>query len=155
MKNDLLTVAEFAKRVGKSKQSVYSRLDKGLKQFVQEVDGQKMLSAEALSVYQSINVEQGFKQDSINVDQPPKEEKTALDLLSKTIETLQKQLEEKDRQIERLTAALQTEQQHATQAQVLHAATISNAVESPTEPHSTTQEKEPARSWFSRLFGKS
>lgn len=143
MKNDLLTVAEFAKRVGKSKQSVYSRLDKGLKQFVQEVDGQKMLSAEALSVYQSINVEQGFKQDSINVDQPPKEEKTALDLLSKTIETLQKQLEEKDKQIERLTEALVIEQQHASQAQALHAGTIHQALE---------EKKEPKQNFLQRLF---
>lgn len=132
MKNDLLTVAEFAKRVGKSKQSVYSRLDKGLKQFVQEVDGQKMLKKEALQLYDKQEVEQS---NSSNL--------STLDLLSKTIESLQRQLEEKDKQIERLTEALVIEQQHASQAQALHAGTIHQALE---------EKKEPKQNFLQRLF---
>ena len=92
MNKELYTVAEFAKIAGVSKQAVYSRLDKGLKQFVQKVDGQKMLKKEALQLYDKQEVEQS---NSSNL--------STLDLLSKTIESLQRQLEEKDKQIERLT----------------------------------------------------
>ena len=132
MNKELYTVAEFAKIAGVSKQAVYSRLDKGLKQFVQKVDGQKMLKKEALQLYDKQEVEQS---NSSNL--------STLDLLSKTIESLQRQLEEKDKQIERLTEALVIEQQHASQAQALHAGTIHQALE---------EKKEPKQNFLQRLF---
>lgn len=132
MNKELYTVAEFAKIAGVSKQAVYSRLDKGLKQFVQKVDGQKMLKKEALQLYDKKKVEQS---NSSNL--------STLDLLSKTIESLQRQLEEKDKQIERLTEALVIEQQHASQAQALHAGTIHQALE---------EKKEPKQNFLQRLF---
>ena len=132
MNKELYTVAEFAKIAGVSKQAVYSRLDKGLKQFVQKVDGQKMLKKEALQLYDKQEVEQI---NSSNL--------STLDLLSKTIESLQRQLEEKDKQIERLTEALVIEQQHASQAQALHAGTIHQALE---------EKKEPKQNFLQRLF---
>ena len=132
MNKELYTVAEFAKIAGVSKQAVYSRLDKGLKQFVQKVDGQKMLKKEALQFYDKQEVEQS---NSSNL--------STLDLLSKTIESLQRQLEEKDKQIERLTEALIIEQQHASQAQALHAGTIHQALE---------EKKEPKQNFLQRLF---
>ena len=132
MNKELYTVAEFAKIAGVSKQAVYSRLDKGLKQFVQKVDGQKMLKKEALQLYDKQEVEQRNSSNS-----------STLDLLSKTIESLQRQLEEKDKQIERLTEALVIEQQHASQAQALHAGTIHQALE---------EKKEPKQNFLQRLF---
>lgn len=132
MNKELYTVAEFAKIAGVSKQAVYSRLDKGLKQFIQKVDGQKMLKKEALQLYDKQEVEQS---NSSNL--------STLDLLSKTIESLQRQLEEKDKQIERLTEALIIEQQHASQAQALHAGTIHQALE---------EKKEPKQNFLQRLF---
>ena len=132
MNKELYTVAEFAKIAGVSKQAVYSRLDKGLKQFVQKVDGQKMLKKEALQLYDKQEVEQS---NSSNL--------STLDLLSKKIESLQRQLEEKDKQIERLTEALIIEQQHASQAQALHAGTIHQALE---------EKKEPKQNFLQRLF---
>ena len=132
MNKELYTVSEFAKIAGVSKQAVYSRLDKGLKQFVQKVDGQKMLKKEALQLYDKQEVEQS---NSSNL--------STLDLLSKTIESLQRQLEEKDKQIERLTEALVIEQQHASQAQALHAGTIHQALE---------EKKEPKQNFLQRLF---
>lgn len=132
MNKELYTVAEFAKIAGVSKQAVYSRLDKGLKQFVQKVDGQKMLKKEALQLYDKQEVEQRNSSNS-----------STLDLLSKTIESLQRQLEEKDKQIERLTEALIIEQQHASQAQALHAGTIHQALE---------EKKEPKQNFLQRLF---
>lgn len=132
MNKELYTVAEFAKIAGVSKQAVYSRLDKGLKQFVQEVDGQKMLKKEALQLYDKQEVEQS---NSNNL--------STLDLLNKTIESLQRQLEEKDKQIERLSEALIVEQQHASQAQALHAGTLHQALE---------EKKEPKQNFLQRLF---
>ena len=132
MNKELYTVAEFAKIAGVSKQAVYSRLDKGLKQFVQKVDGQKMLKKEALQLYDKQKVEQS---NSSNL--------STLDLLSKTIESLQRQLEEKDKRIERLTEALVIEQQHASQAQALHAGTIHQALE---------EKKEPKQNFLQRHF---
>ena len=132
MNKELYTVSEFTKIAGVSKQAVYSRLDKGLKQFVQKVDGQKMLKKEALQLYDKQEVEQS---NSSNL--------STLDLLSKTIESLQRQLEEKDKQIERLTEALIIEQQHASQAQALHAGTIHQALE---------EKKEPKQNFLQRLF---
>lgn len=132
MNKELYTVAEFAKIAGVSKQAVYSRLDKGLKQFVQEVDGQKMLKKEALRLYSKQEVEQDNSSSL-----------STLDLLNKTIESLQRQLEEKDKQIERLSEALIIEQQHASQAQALHAGTMHQALE---------EKKEPKQTFLQRLF---
>ena len=91
-----------------------------------------MLKKEALQLYDKQEVEQS---NSSNL--------STLDLLSKTIESLQRQLEEKDKQIERLTEALVIEQQHASQAQALHAGTIHQALE---------EKKEPKQNFLQRLF---
>ena len=80
--------------------------------------------------------------------------------LQATIDTLQGQLEVKDRQIEqqtqtitRLTDALAAAQQTAAAAQALHAGTIQQQLlsgEASTERQS--QEPEQKRGWFSKLF---
>lgn len=81
-------------------------------------------------------------------------------VLRATIDTLQGQLEVKDRQIEqqtqtitRLTDALAAAQQTAAAAQALHAGTIQQQLlsgEASTERQS--QEPEQKRGWFSKLF---
>ena len=83
-------------------------------------------------------------------------------VLQATIDTLQGQLEVKDRQIEqqiqtitRLTDALAAAQQTAAAAQALHAGTIQQQLftgESGTDQQG--QEPEQKRGWFSKLFGK-
>lgn len=146
MNDELLTVAEFAKRAGVSKQAIYSRLDKGLKQFVQVVDGQKMLNIKALQQYNNKEVEQEIQENQSSIEQPC----TTLDLLNKTIETLQKQLDEKDKQIQMLTEALKTEQLHASQAQALHAGTIQQAID-----ENLNERQEPKKiGFFQRIFVK-
>lgn len=157
MNDELLTVAEFAKRAGVSKQAIYSRLDKGLKQFVQVVDGQKMLNIKALQQYNSKEVEQEIQSTFSSVEQEIQENQssieqpcTTLDLLNKTIETLQKQLDEKDKQIQMLTEALKTEQLHASQAQALHAGTIQQAID-----ENLNERQEPKKiGFFQRIFVK-
>lgn len=105
---------------------------------------------------------------------------TVKDIAADTVDTLMKQLEEKDKQIEQLTAALQsaqetqqqlatalqsaqeTQQQLATAlnaAQALHAGTIQGQLKEKTEaPESGSdpleEEPPPKPSFFGRLFGR-
>jgi DNA-binding transcriptional MerR regulator len=144
---DLLTVSEFAKEAGISKQAVYSRLNKGLNKFVQVVDGKKMLKSEALQEY----LEQGKVNGCSSFSQGFNQPLTTLELLQQTIDLLQNQLAEKDKQIETLTEALKTEQLHASQAQALHAGTIQTAIEGRSDDV-LGQQKKPGL--FRRIFTK-
>ena len=80
-------------------------------------------------------------------------------VLRATIDTLQGQLEVKDRQIEqqaqtitRLTDALAAAQQTAAAAQALHAGTIQQQLITG-EAGTDQQEPEQKKSWFSKIFG--
>ena len=72
-------------------------------------------------------------------------------VLQATIDTLQGQLEVKDRQIEKLTEALAAAQQTAAAAQALHAGTIQQQLITE-ETGADQQEPEQKRGWFSKLF---
>ena len=72
-------------------------------------------------------------------------------VLQATIDTLQGQLEMKDRQIEKLTEALVAAQQTAAAAQALHAGTIQQQLLSG-EAEADQQEPEQKRGWFDRIF---
>ena len=77
-------------------------------------------------------------------------------VLQATIDTLQGQLEVKDRQIEQLTSALVAAQQTAAAAQALHAGTMHQQLLSgEAGADQQGQEPEPGqkRSWISRFFG--
>ena len=73
-------------------------------------------------------------------------------VLRATIDTLQGQLEVKDRQIEKLTEALVAAQQTAAAAQALHAGTIQQQLITG-EAGTDQQEPEQKKSWFSKIFG--
>lgn len=72
-------------------------------------------------------------------------------VLQATIDTLQGQLQVKDRQIEQLTEALVAAQQTAAAAQALHAGTMQQQLLSE-ETGAAPPEPEPRRGWFSKLF---
>ena len=76
-------------------------------------------------------------------------------VLQATIDTLQGQLEVKDRQIEKLTEALVAAQQTAAAAQALHAGTIQQQLLTG-EVGADQQDQEPEpgekRGWFRKLF---
>jgi len=101
-----ITISEFAKRTGVSKQAIYSRLDKGLKQFVQVVDNKKMLNIKALDLYNS----QGTVNQPCSTFNQPCSSDKLLDTLSETINELREQLKIKDNQIETLTKLLDQQQ---------------------------------------------
>ena len=73
-------------------------------------------------------------------------------VLQATIDTLQGQLEVKDRQIAKLTEALVAAQQTAAAAQALHAGTIQQQLITG-EAGTDQQEPEQKKSWFSKIFG--
>lgn len=97
MKEEYITITEFAKRAGVSHQAVYKRLDKDLQPWLQVAQGKKTLNIKALEL---------FEVDKSATDST---EVATIKLLQKTVELLEKelagskeQLESKDRQIEQL-----------------------------------------------------
>ena len=154
MNDKYITVAEFSKRANISKQRVYQLLNKRLKEFVQEVDGKKMLDIRAL---ESFSIQGTCSSVVKEVEPDAKQEASALELLKTTIDMLQKQLEEKDRTIHELTEALKNEQLQTSQAQALHGGSIKQLLEQgqdAEEPEQQKKEAEASKGFFRRLFKK-
>lgn len=89
----LLTISQYAEIVGTSKQAVYKRLNNSLKKFLIVVDGKKYIDRAVLTEEQKQKVEQPFNPKVEQIEQPFNPNFQPL---------LEKQIEEKDRQIERL-----------------------------------------------------
>ena len=82
------------------------------------------------------------------------QEDSVVAVLQATIDTLQGQLEVKDRQIEKLTEALVAAQKTAAAAQALHAGTIQQQlVTGEAGSDQQGQKLVEKRSWLSKLFG--
>ena len=157
MNDKYITVAEFSKRANISKQRVYQLLNKRLKEFVQEVDGKKMLDIRALESFSIQGTCSNIQDTCSSVEPDAKQEASALDLLKTTIDMLQKQLEEKDRTIHELTEALKNEQLQTSQAQALHGGSIKQLLEQgqdAEEPEQQKKEAEASKGFFRRLFKK-
>lgn len=141
--NNYITVAEFSKRANISKQRVYQLLNKSLKEFVQEVDGKKVIDIKGLELFKdnenNSTLEQAFEQD-LN--------KTLIDTLNTTIEVLQKQLEEKDNQICELTEIIKT------QSQSINAANHAELADKLKLENAEQKEERESRSFWKRLFYK-
>lgn len=151
---EYITVAEFANRAKISKQRVYQLLNKRLKPFVQVVDGKKMLNIKGLEDFNIKEDCSNFQESCSSVEQEIKQDKSAtLDLLKTTIEILQKQLDEKDKQIQSLTEALRTEQLQTTAAQALHGKNLMLEDTKITDNETVPAEKE-YKSIFNRFFRK-
>lgn len=145
--NQYITVSEFAKRANISKQRVYQLLNKRLKEFVQEVDGKKMLNIKALESFKS---QEGCSNNQEPCSSVEQEQNSALDLLKTTIDMLQKQLEEKDKTIHELTEALKAEQIQTSQAQALHGGSMQQIL----LEEKQKKEAEAPKGFFKRLFHK-
>lgn len=103
MKEDLLTIKEFAEAAGISQQAVYQRLNKSLQGYVVVLNGKKHLKQEALSLFEK----ETQSTDSSKVEQDSfKVEQGLIDTLQTTITLLQDQLKTKDDQIAELNARL-------------------------------------------------
>lgn len=140
--DDYISISEFAKIAGLSRQTVYLKLDKDLHDFVKIDNGKKKINVKALELF---NVKFDMS-DSDNFTKltdkdftkfTDKEQKASvptkniidilthqIDILTCQIDIKDKQLAEKDKQLNQLTELLKVEQQSAQQAQALHAGTI-------------------------------
>lgn len=157
------TIRQIADEIGVSKQAVYKRYKGKLHTvcapYAHTVQGVLYLSEQAEAL-----IKQDFLQNDCSngahtersvgavLEQP--QEASVVAVLQATIDTLQGQLEVKDRQIEKLTEALVAAQKTAAAAQALHAGTLQQQlINGEVGEDQQSQEPEEKRSWFSKLFG--
>ena len=172
------TIRQIADEIGVSKQAVFKKIKReplstslqGLTATVDgrlmvEVDGEKLIKQAFSEIAPSTTTNRltGAVDGLVDAPSTKNEEKMAevdgvISVLKATIDTLQGQLEVKDRQIEqqaqtiiRLTDTLAAAQQTAAAAQALHAGTIQQQLLTG-EAGGDQQETEQKRGWFSKLF---
>lgn len=159
------TIRQIADEIGVSKTAVNKQIaNLGLRSGLRKNGNQF-----AIDEHQEALIKQAFSETSQTEIENQSQTKTQTEnhevgdlvcVLQATIDTLQGQLEVKDRQIEqqaqtitRLTDALAAAQQTAVAAQALHAGTIQQQLVAG-EGEELQQEREtvPRRSWWKRLF---
>lgn len=150
------TIKEIADELGVSKTAVSKQIaNLGLRSGLRKNGNQF-----AIDEHQEALIKEAFSEKSQTEieNQTQTENHEVSDLvcvLQATIDTLQGQLEVKDRQIEKLTEALVAAQQTAAAAQALHAGTIQQQLlTGEAGADQQGQEPEQKRGWFSKLFGK-
>lgn len=127
------TIRQIADEIGVSKTAVNKQIaNLGLRSSLQKNGNQF-----AIDEYQESLIKQAFfektqteiaNQSQTETQTENREVSDLVGVLQATIDTLQGQLEVKDRQIERLTEALTAAQQTAAVAQALHAGTIQQQI---------------------------
>lgn len=156
------TIRQIADEIGVSKQAVYKRYKGKLHTvcapYAHTEQGVLYLSEQAETL-----IKQDFLQNdrsngahterSIGAVPEQSQDAGVVAVLQATIDTLQGQLEVKDRQIEKLTEALVAAQKTAAAAQALHAGTIQQQLlTDEAGADQQGQEPEQKRGWFSKLF---
>lgn len=149
-----LTIKDFAQAAGVSVQAVYKRLNQvenPLNQYLNLVDGKKMLDTKALKDLYGVEVEQPVEQPLNQSCQPDPTCDTVIKALSQQLEVLQDQLNSKDQQIEDLNQRLKESMQLLDQQQKLTA--IAEQKVLMLEQQSADQEeRESKKSWWKRIF---
>ena len=161
------TIRQIADEIGVSKQAVFKKIKReplstslqGLTatvdgRLIVEVDGEKLIKQAFSEITPSTTDNQltGAVDGLVDAPSTKNEEKTVvvdgvISVLQATIDTLQGQLEVKDRQIEKLTEALIAAQQTAAAAQALHAGTMKRQL-FPEE----VERQERAGRWFRNIL---
>lgn len=147
------TIRQIADEIGVSKTAVNKQIaNLGLRSGLRKNGNQF-----AIDEHQEALIKQAFSEKSQTEIENQTQTKTQTEnhevsdlvcVLQATIDTLQGQLEVKDRQIEKLTEAL-------VAAQALHAGTIQQQLlTGEAGADQQGQEPEQKRGWFSKLFGK-
>ena len=154
------TIRQIADEIGVSKTAVNKQIaNLGLRSGLRKNGNQF-----AIDEHQEALIKEAFSEKSQTEIENQTQTKTQTEnhevsdlvcVLQATIDTLQGQLEVKDRQIEKLTEALVAAQQTAAAAQALHAGTIQQQLlTGEAGADQQCQEPEQKRGWFSKLFGK-
>ena len=156
VREGMKTIRQIADEIGVSKTAVSKQIaNLGLRSGLRKNGNQF-----AIDEHQEALIKEAFSEKSQTEieNQTQTENHEVSDLvcvLQATIDTLQGQLEVKDRQIEKLTEALVAAQQTAAAAQALHAGTIQQQLlTGEAGADQQGQEPEQKRGWFSKLFGK-
>ena len=155
------TIRQIADEIGVSKTAVNKQIaNLGLRSGLRKNGNQF-----AIDEHQEALIKQAFSEKSQTEIENQSQTKTQTKnhevgdlvcVLQATIDTLQGQLEVKDRQIAKLTEALVAAQQTAAAAQALHAGTMKQQLlsgESGADQQGREPEPEGKRSWFQKLFG--
>lgn len=153
-----LSIKDFAQAAGVSVQSVYKRLNQvenHLNQYLNLIDGKKMLDVKALKDLYGVEVEQPVEQPLNQSCQPDSTSDIAIKALSQQLEVLQDQLKSKDQQIEELNQRLKESMQLLDQQQKLTA--IAEQKVMMLEQQSADREEDPKepeskKSWWKRIF---
>lgn len=153
-----LSIKDFAQAAGVSVQSVYKRLNQvenHLNQYLNLIDGKKMLDVKALKDVYGIEVEQPVEQPLNRNSQPDSTSDTAIKALSQQLEVLQDQIKSKDQQIEELNQRLKESMQLLDQQQKLTAIAEQKVMmlEQQSEDQEQQPEPEPKKAWWLRFFG--
>lgn len=169
------TIRQIADEIGVSKQAVFKKIKReplstslqGLTATVDgrlmvEVDGEKLIKQAFSEIAPSTTDNQltGAVDGLVDAPSTKNAEKTAevdgvISVLQATIDTLQGQLEVKDRQIEKLTEALIAAQQTAAAAQALHAGTIQQQlVTGDARADQQEQGSKLSKRWWRRILGR-
>ena len=123
MKDEYLTIAEFAKQAGVTKQAIYKRLNNDLSTFSTVVDGQKCINSKALSLFGVQPVEKDASTTIIDLVAHLQKQH---DTLSHLVDVLEGELATKDEQIKSLSQSLDQEQQLHAMIQRTHAHALLN-----------------------------
>ena len=152
--NQYLTIKDFAQAAGVSVQAVYKRLNQvknPLNQYLNLIDGRKMLDIKALKDLYGVEVEQPVEQPLNQNSQPDPTCDTVIKALNQQLGVLQDQLKSKDQQIEELNQRLKESMQLLDQQQKLTA--IAEQKVMMLEQQSADQEEpESKKSWWRRIF---
>lgn len=145
-KDKYISIADFAKQAGVSKQAVYSRIkSQDLNKFIKLENGKKLINIKALELFNKSSGQSSFNQVEQGLESTERE----------YIESLKKQIEELQRDKQELYRLLDQQQQLTAQAN----ATIKQ-LQAPKEDTSIIQQEQQERQeqkkqgFFARLFSR-
>lgn len=123
-------------------------------QYLNLIDGKKMLNIKALKDLYGIEIEQPVEQPLNRNSQPDSTSDTAIKALSQQLEVLQDQLKSKDQQIKELNQRLKESMQLLDQQQKLTAIAEQKVLmlEQSADQEEDPEERESKKSWWKRIF---
>ncbi len=161
-KSDLLTVSQFAAAVGQSRQNIYkelSKVDSKLTTYLYIIDNRKYIEISAVKLYEKRETVNCSDNQSVNCDKKTTEKRQNGDNLltgenDERILFLERELEEKNKQIETLHKLLDQQQQLSLHLQAkIDGLALAEPAGGTEEPARVSEQQEkPKRKRFSFLF---
>ena len=107
MKQEYISISEFAERAGVSKAYIYKAIKDRLQPYLKEVDNQKRLNIKGLELFDSTKVSTISTNDSTDKDTL----KELIEILQEQQETLKAELDIKNEQIKSLNKTIENDQE--------------------------------------------